>query len=102
MDKILDNKELFNNYDEPRLVGKSLRELMDMKKDADQEFDFCAYVGTTMQLLEKEFLRWLLKRGAQPANLNKLIRDAQARKEAGTFWARISHAAVYVHRALIH
>ena len=88
MDKILDNKELFNNYDEPRLVGKSLRELMDMKKGADEEFDFCAYVGTTMQLLDMEFLRWLLERGAQPANLSKLIWATQARKEAGTFWAR--------------
>ena len=102
MDKILDNKKLFDHCGDARLVGKSLRELMNMKKGEDEEFSFCAYVGTTMQLLEKEFLRWLLKRGAQPANLNKLIRDAQARKEAGTFWARISHAAVYVHRALIH
>ena len=89
MDKILDNKELFNNYDEPRLVGKSLRELMDMKKGADEEFDFCAYVGTTMQLLDMEFLRWLLERGAQPPDLSKLIRDAQARTEAGTFGARV-------------
>ena len=100
MDKILDNKKLFDHCGDARLVGKSLRELMNMKKD--EKFSFCAYVGTTMQLLDKEFLRWLLKRGAQPANLSKLIRAAQARKEAGTFWARISHAAVYVHRALIH
>ena len=85
MDKILDNKKLFNHCGDARLVGKSLRELLNMKKGEDEEFSFCAYVGTTMQLLEKEFLRWLLKRGAMPANLSKLIRAAQARKEAGTF-----------------
>ena len=26
-----------------------------MKKHEDEEFSFCAYVGTTMQLLDKEF-----------------------------------------------
>jgi hypothetical protein len=95
MDKILDNKKLFNHCGDARLVGKSLRELMNMKKGEDEEFSFCAYVGTTMQLLDKEFLRWLLERGAQPANLSKLIRDAQARKEAGTFWARILSSCVW-------
>ena len=93
MDKILDNKKLFNHCGDARLVGKSLRELMNMKKGEDEEFSFCAYVGTTMQLLDMEFLRWLLERGAQPPDLSKLVRDAQARaqarKEAGTFWARI-------------
>ena len=95
MDTILDNKELFNHCGDPRLVGKSLRELMNMKKGEDEEFSFSAYVGTTMQLLDKEFLRWLLKHDAQPANLSKLIRDAQARKEAGTFWARILSRCVW-------
>jgi hypothetical protein len=106
MDKILDNKELFNHCDEPRLVGKSLRELMDMKKGADEEFDFCAYVGTTMQLLDMEFLRWLLERGAQPPDLSKRIRDAQARaqarKEAGTFWALSPCARGLFHLACFH
>jgi uncharacterized protein (DUF3820 family) len=95
MDKILDNKKLFDHCGDARLVGKSLRELMNMKKGEDEEFSFCAYVGTTMQLLEKEFLRWLLKRGAMPANLSKLIRAAQARKEAGTFWARVLSRCVW-------
>ena len=83
---------LFNHCGGPRLVGMSLRELMNMKKHEDEEFSFCTYVGTTMQLLDKEFLRWLLKQCAQPANLSKLIRDAQARKEAGTFGLEYYHA----------
>ena len=82
--------------------GKSLRELMDMKKGEDEEFDFCAYVGTTMQLLDKEFLRWLLERGAQPANLSKLIWATQARKEAGTFWALSRCARGLFHLACFH
>ena len=67
--KLYLDKRMFNTHSDVRLHGKSLKDLF-------EEEDFCWYLGTTGIAILLEWFCWLTRRGQQPANLDKRLRDA--------------------------
>jgi hypothetical protein len=63
MNRILDDKSLFNECLDKRFRGISLREHL-------LNPAFCVYIGTTRRRLTLEYLRWLSARGSLP-NLSR-------------------------------
>lgn len=78
MNRILDDKELFNECPDARFHNKSLRE--HLKNPL-----FGVYTGITGRHLKLEYLRWLTARGALPADLSALMQAEEERINAGTF-----------------
>jgi hypothetical protein len=78
MNRILDDKSLFNDCPDERFHNKSLRELL-------EDPNFCVYTGITGRHILLEYLRWLTARGELPANLSALLKAEEERLKAGTF-----------------
>ena len=78
MNRILDDKTLFNECPDVRFHNKSLREHL-------EDPFFGVYTGITGRHLLLEYLRWLTARGELPANLSALLKAEEERFNAGTF-----------------
>jgi hypothetical protein len=78
MNRILDNKTLFNECPDERFHNTSLRQHL-------LNPFFGMYTGITGRHIRLEYLRWLTARGELPGNLSALIKAEEARINAGTF-----------------